>query len=206
MCVISAAVIGAAAAVAGTGYSIYAGEKQRSAAADAAEAQEDAVNRMKQLSGSQWRHYKDSYKPLLKDITTKAQQGVPVQPGTGQAVATLQQGTPLQIGHLQGQLGNRGLDPGQAAGVAGRAGIATQGGLSEGQARSTARTGARNQQWEQRLGALQYGRGTPGTLMTGYSNLANSAAQQAHQYNQGLAQNVSNTVQGLGMVNDQLRR
>ena len=199
MCVAAAAIAAVVIAAAGAGYSVYSSEQQKKAAEKARKKAKDALNAQQQLSGEQWAHYRDTYKPMLTglvDFSKKDEYAGNIE-GSIAGMAKQEQG--ILGGAAVGAGTGRGLDPSQ---FQQSSTLATLGGLTgaeTAQRLASVRPSLEETAWNRRVGLVQVGRGMPGQIESGYGALAGQYGQQAAQKYQQSAQSAQTAGKFAGM-------
>ena len=197
MCI--AAVAAIAVAVAGAGYSVYSSEQQKKAADKARKDAKAALNAQQQLSGEQWAHYRDTYRPMLTglvDFSKKDEYAGNIE-GSIAGMARQEQG--LTGSGLTAAGAGQGLDPSQFKVSSSLAQLGGLTGAETAQRLASVRPSLEDTAWNRRVGFVQVGRGLPGQIESGYGALAGQYGQDAAQKYQQSAQSAQAAGQFAGM-------
>lgn len=196
MCFGIAAVVIAAA---GAGYSAYSSHEQQKAAEKANKKAQRAMAAQAELSGEQWAHYRDTYRPMLTGLVglSKKDEYAGDIEGSIAGMARQEQGTSDKVITASGA--SKGLDPSQ---YKVSSDIAKLGGLTSAetaQRLASVRPSLEDASWRRRVGFVQIGRGLPGEIESGYGSLAGQYGQQAASKYQQAGQSMQQAGQFAGM-------
>jgi hypothetical protein len=159
MAVTTAAVVSTGASVAGA----VSGKKKADAAADAAEAQEKAINDQRKIASEQWDFYKEFYQPLEKRVIGEAQAGFDPAFFAARAGADVSQMFDRGRESLQRQYSRLGIDPSAGRFTEALKDMQIAQAAAEAGARTQARAGLIKENFQRRFDVLGLGRGIPTT-------------------------------------------
>lgn len=139
----------------------------------------DAASALKKMSGQQWAHYRDTYKPLLTGLVKESQKDEYAGKIEGSIASAAKQNQAVGDSAIISGGARRGLDPTQMAVSSNLASLGGITGAKTGQTLASVRPSLETAGWNKRMGMVQVGRGMPGQIQSGYANLASQYANTA---------------------------